>query len=100
MPEYLELFDGNNPLRTTHLDNLAFVANITYITTGINNLNKSFFFRCHSLWNALPFEIRNITNPDDFNSKITDHFWKETLKDIEDCGESDLSSLEHSHFSD
>ena len=58
MPDYLTIFDGISGLRTTHLDELSYISHVQHNTTSINNLNKSFFFRSHSLWNALPLEIR------------------------------------------
>ena len=59
IPDYLTLYSGDSRLRRTHLDNLSFVANIGSTTASIKNLNKSFFFRTHTLWNSLPFDIRN-----------------------------------------
>ena len=57
MPDYLTRYNGDSRLRSTHLDNLSFVSNIASTTTSINNLNKSFFFRSHTFWNSLPFDI-------------------------------------------
>ena len=59
MPDYLTLYSGDTRLRSTHLDNLSFVSNIASTTASIKNLNKSFFIRTHTLWNSLPFDIRN-----------------------------------------
>ena len=57
IPDYLTLYSGDSRLRRTHLDNLSFVSNIASTTTSIANLNKSFFFRSHTLWNSSPFDI-------------------------------------------
>ena len=70
LPEYLSLFDGNNPLRVTHLDELCYVSNIITRHMGISNLNKSFFFCIHTLWNSLPYDIRNLKNPKEFNTNL------------------------------
>ena len=51
MPDYLTPYSGDSLLRSTHLDNLSFVSNIALTTTSISNLNKSFFFRSHTLRN-------------------------------------------------
>ena len=67
MPEYLNRFDGTTCLHITHLDSSSYVSSIIHGISGISNLSKSFFFRSHSLWNSLPFDIRNISNPTDFN---------------------------------
>ena len=53
MPDYLTPYSGDSRLRSTHMDNLSFVSNIALTTKSINNFNKSFFFRSHTLWNSL-----------------------------------------------
>ena len=79
IPDYLTLYSGDSRLRRTHLDNLSFVSNIASTTTSINNLNKSFFFRTHTLWNSLPFDIRNLMRLTQFKSKLAKHFWSIVL---------------------
>ena len=61
MPGYLTLYSGDSRLRSTHLDNLSFVSNIASTTTSISNLIQSFLFcsLSHTLWNFLPFDLRN-----------------------------------------
>ena len=49
IPDYLTLYSGDSRLRRTHLDNLSFVSNIVSTRTNITNLNKSLFFRTHTL---------------------------------------------------
>ena len=49
MPDYLTPYSGDSRLRSRHMDSLYFVSNISFITTGISHLNKSFFFRSHTL---------------------------------------------------
>ena len=97
LPEYLSLFDGNNPLRVTHLDELCYVSNIIIRNTGISNLNKSFFFRSHTLWNSLPYDIRNLKNPKEFNTNLEKHFWNLALKNTEESGEDGLSSCDENY---
>ena len=75
IPDYLTLYSGDSRLCRTHLDNLSFVSNIASTTTSINNINKSFFFRTHTLWNSLPFDIRNSMRLTQFKSKLAKHFW-------------------------
>ena len=79
MPDYLTFYNGNSRLRSTHLDSLSFVTNIASTASSINNLNKSFFFRSHTIWNYIPFEIRNISSPVEFRKKLILHFWSEIL---------------------
>ena len=83
MPDYLTRYNGNSRLRSTHLDNLSFVSNIASTTTSINNLNKSFFFRSHTFWNSLPFDIRSSMSLLLFKNKLYKHLWKIALTDIE-----------------
>ena len=59
MPSYLSLFTGNN-LRSSHLDTLCFQSSILPSRNSTNALDKSFFYRTHSLWNTLPRETREI----------------------------------------
>ena len=68
---------------STHLDDLSFVSNITSATTSISNLNKSFFFRSHTLWNFSPFDLRNSMIPSQFKIKLAKHYWNMASTDIE-----------------
>ena len=97
MPDYLKLYDGTSGLRKTHLDHLSFVSHIQY-NTGVNNLNKSFFFRCHTIWNSLPLEIRKEENPKKFKTELESYLWNIALSDtnIDDSGEGSLSSSQDS----
>ena len=83
MPDYLTLYSGDSRLRSTHLDNLCFLSNIASTTTSISNLNKSFFFRSHTLWNFLPFDLRNSMIPSQFKIKLAKHYWNMASTDIE-----------------
>ena len=81
MPDYLTLYSGDSRLRNTHLDNLSFV--LLYQITSISNLNKSFFFRSHTLWNFLPFDLRNSMILSQFKIKLAKHYWNMASTDIE-----------------
>ena len=83
MPDYLALYSGDSRLRSTHLDNLSFVSNIASTTTSISNLDKSFFFRSHTLWNLLTFDLRNSMIPSQFKIKLVKHYWNMVSTDIE-----------------
>ena len=92
LPEYLHLFDGTTALRATHLDQLCYVSTIIQRTTGITNLNKSFFFRSHTLWNSLPYDTRLIRSPKGFKTSLEKQFWNLALNDTGESGEDSLSS--------
>ena len=68
-------------LSYSHLDNLSFVSNIALTTTSISNLNKSFFFRSHTLWNFLPFDLSNLMRPSQFKIKLVKHYWNMAATD-------------------
>ena len=95
-PEHLKPYDGTSGLRTTHLDHLSYVSNIQHNTTGINNLNISFFLRSHTLWNSLPLEIRSEENLNKFKNKLEKHLWKIALRDTDESDDDGLSSLDDS----
>ena len=79
MPFYLNPFDGIERLRSGHLDELSFVSSILPRGSSTNLLNKSFFYRSHSLWNALPLEIRSIGSSTLFRKKLEAHMWHNLL---------------------
>ena len=83
MPDYLTLYSWDSRLRSTHLEIQSFVSNIPSTTTIISNLNKSFFFRSHTLWNFLPFDLRNSMIPSQFKIKLVKHYWNMASTDIE-----------------
>ena len=90
MPFYLSLFTGNQ-LRSSHLDNLCFVSSILPSRSSTATLNKSFFYRTHSLWNRLPLEIRRIVSPIEFRREVIIHFW-ELVSDEHESNFTDDSS--------
>ena len=83
IPDYLTLYSEDSRLRRTPLDNLSFVSNIASTTASIKNLNKSLFFRTHTLWNSLPFDIKNSMRLSQFKIKLAKHFWSIALSDNE-----------------
>ena len=90
MPNYINKFDGNSRLRFSHLDELSFVSSILPKSSSTNQLNKSFFYRTHSLWNNLPLEIRALESRTQFRTKLEAHFWQ-SLLNSESLENTDLS---------
>ena len=76
LPEYLKFFDGTSRLRSTHLDDLCFVSDILPRASAPNLLKKSFFYRTHSLWNSLPYEIRSISSKSLFRDRVERFLWE------------------------
>ena len=79
LPDYLTRYTGNSRLRSCHHDSLSYIASIVQVHNNGSLLNKSFFYRTHSLWNTIPFEIRGHSCPVTFKSALKDHFWQELL---------------------
>ncbi len=94
MPDYLTLYNGNSRLRSSHLDSLSFMSAILPRNSNKGILDKSFFYRTHSLWNNIPLEIRDTANPITFKNNLVDYFWKELSSIIISSNTDD----EHSGF--
>ena len=78
------IFEHNMPI--------SYVSNIQHNTTSVNNLNKSFFFRSHTIWNSLPIEIRKEKNPEKFKTELENHFWELVLDYTNESEDSLLAS--------
>ena len=98
LPDYLSFFNGISRLRSCHLDSLSLVCHIQSQKLNCSALNKSFFFRTHTIWNSIPFEIRQINDPSVFQNKVIKYLWKLILMDINE--NDDLYLEEGDSFSD
>ncbi len=76
LPGYLSFFNGQTRLRNTHLDRLSFITSLVPKGSSTALINKSFFYRVHSLWNSLPFVIREIESTSVFKNKLIIHMWE------------------------
>ena len=87
LPDYLKWFDGSTRLRSTHLDHLSLVSTINPRRNSYKILEKSFFYRTHSLWNRIPLEIRKIGSPSLFRIRLESHLWdSQKISDLRDPG--------------
>ena len=84
LPDYLSFFSGNSRLRSCHLDDLSIVSNLQANSLNTNCLKKSFFYRTHTEWNALPLNIRKIETSSSFKTEVIKYFWKLIREDIEE----------------
>ena len=84
LPSYLSLFNGITCLRSSHFDDLSIVCNLNSRRFSDLSLKKSFFFRTHTEWNALPKNIREVSCTLTFKKDVTKHFWASILSDIND----------------
>ena len=76
LPDYLSWYNGISRLRNTHLDRLSLNCSLIPSSTSSKNLEKSFFYRTHSLWNSLPLEIREIGSLSLFKTRLESHLWE------------------------
>ena len=83
LPYYLQWFDGNSRLRSSHLDSKSLVS--TYLPTGRGSrlFENSFFYRTHSLWNKIPINIREITCTTTFKTRLKAHMWQTLMTNLE-----------------
>ena len=92
LTNYLTFFSGHSRLRFSHMDRLSLVSSVLPRGNSIYNLNKSFFYRSHSLWNSLPLDLREIKEPSIFKFRLKQHLWKVITDDfVSDELESSLS---------
>ena len=80
-PFYLKPFTGSS-LRSCHLDALCLVSEIipkinvsSVSSSSFQPFASSFFYRTHSAWNTLPFDVRATSCPKSFKSKVTKTIW-------------------------
>ena len=95
LPPYLKLFEGQSRLRSTHLDELSYVSDLIPRGNSSVYLDKSFFHRTHSLWNALPYELREMEGVSLFKSNLVRHMWDSLVPN-----DPDNSCLEDFNLSD
>ena len=60
-----------------------------------SHLRKSFYFRTHTEWNALPKEIREISNPSLFKDAVKIYFWKNVQDDCETLELSEFDLIDN-----
>ena len=82
LPNYLSLFSGLSRLRSTHLDNLSIVCTLDPNRFTVSRLEKSFFFRTHTIWNDLPKSLREISSSTLFKTTLKKHLWSNILDDL------------------
>ena len=79
LPDYLQWFNGNSRLRSCHFDHLSLVCTLLPKASSSRNLEKSYFYRTHSCWNALPLELREIGSISLFKIRLEKHLWSTIL---------------------
>ena len=89
LADYIKPFQGTK-LRKFHLDYKCYVSTIQPISTSRNfdlasrcSLFNSFFYRSHLQWNKLPISLREIIRLNEFNIKLLDYIWKNSINEDE-----------------
>ena len=78
LPNYLlqmKSFDPKSVLTTRAMkkyDNLQFLCTIF---PRIDIFKNSFYYRVHNLWNTVPYEVREVSNPSEFKNKLKEYLW-------------------------
>ena len=80
MPNYLTPFIGQSRLRSSHLDELSFECSLLPRSSTTTILEKSFFYRTHTIWNSTPLEIRKLNIISQFRSKLESRLWESLLR--------------------
>ena len=78
LPAYLTPYQGNSRLRSSHLDSLCFVSS-TVPRASTNAFAKNFFYRTHSKWNHVPFEVRESNSLSEFKAKLNAYMWERIM---------------------
>ena len=91
LPEYLKLYTGSSRLRSSHLDDLCLISDVTPRGTNASNsrnaFSNSFFYRAHLLWNRLPKCLREVIGPGAFKTKLKQYLWENAVFIGEDDSE-------------
>ncbi len=75
----------------SHLDKLSLVCSLLPKSPSNAILDKSFFYRTHTVWNSLPLELREIESLTGFRSKLETYLWDSILKRDRSDEQSDLT---------
>ena len=103
-PSYLNYFTGNS-LRSSHLDSLSIVSSIiprinVSSISSFQPFSTSFFYRTHSSWNSIPFDVRNISCPRKFKVRVTDVLWSEASSHFQNEHNDSTDSYNNSLYDD
>ena len=95
LPDYLKFYSGSTRLRSTHLDHLSLISDITLSGSSSNSRRgfaNSFFFRSYLMWNRLPLTLREITRPGLFKIELIKYIWKDLVFKVNSSSSEDSDS--------
>ena len=89
LPEHMHFHHGNSRLRSSHLDELSIVSDISpritlnynksqadIVSSSLSQFSRSYFYRTMNSWNLLPLETRKLSLPNQFESELLKHLWE------------------------
>ena len=91
LPSYIHFHEGQNRLRSSHLDSLSLVSDITpkisnnlsksgdSVSTSFSQFSNSFFYRAINSWNGLTYETRCLSSSSKFETATLKHLWELAL---------------------
>ena len=96
LPQYIKFHNGQNSLRSSHLDELSLISDIKpkisknypsqntdiKIST-LSQFANSYFYRSINYWNPLPIALRRIANPTEFQNGLIKCLWEQARPDVE-----------------
>jgi hypothetical protein len=87
LPDYIHFHNGYTRLRSSHLDNLSLVSDLTpklsnnysknteSVASSLSQFSNSFFYRSMNSWNSLPFDTRSVSDPPEFETSLLKDLW-------------------------
>ena len=91
LPSYITYFDGQSRLRSCHYDNLTLISSIspkvnmnynkkcelnTAIPYSFSQFSNNYYYRAITFWNTLPYDVRKIEDPKQFEQSIIEIMWE------------------------
>ena len=101
LPDYLKFYSGSTRLRSSHLDHLSLVSDVSprgnSQSSSRSGFANSFFYRSYLMWNRLPLSLREIVRPSLFKTELIKYIWNEFVFRVENDAsrtESELSDFD------
>ena len=101
LPDYLKFYSGSTRLRSSHLDHLSLVSDVSprgsSQSSSRSGFANSFFYRSYLMWNRLPLSLREIVRPSLFKTELIKYIWNEFVFRVDNdtsISESELSDFD------
>ena len=90
LPHYISYFKGKTRLRSSHFDDLTLISSISpktnmnyskkygieVVPSSLSQFSNNFHYRAMNFWNTLPYDIRQISKPSQFELAVTKIIWE------------------------